>query len=163
VIVDIEVRGAGGKGLGVFALRRFRKGEFIFRRRHGRIVANDRIRSLPPEDRRHLCELDYTKSAILLPPGCYLNHSCEPNAMRTGVKVFAWRAIDAGEEVTIDYRLNAFGKDRWACSCGSPSCGGEVTGDFFSLRPEQQRAYLRFAPRFIQREHSRRSARSRRI
>jgi SET domain-containing protein len=163
VIVDIEVRDAGRKGLGVFALRRFRKGEFIFRRRHGRIVANDRISSLPGKDRRHLCELDYTKSAILLPPGCFLNHSCEPNAMRSGVKVFAWRAIEAGDEITIDYRLNAFGKERWTCSCGSPSCSGEVTGDFFSLTAEQQRAYLRFAPRFIQREHRRRSARSRRI
>jgi SET domain-containing protein len=94
MIVDIEVRDAGGKGLGVFALRRFRKGEFIFRRRHGRVVANDRTSSLPREDRQHLCELDYTKSAVLLPPGCYLNHSCEPNAMRSGVKVFAWRAIN---------------------------------------------------------------------
>jgi SET domain-containing protein len=163
VIVDIEVRDAGRKGLGVFALRRFRKGEFIFRRRHGRVVANSRIPALSREDRRHLCELDYTKSAILLPPGSYLNHSCEPNAMRSGVKVFAWRAIDAGEEITIDYRLNAFGKDRWICSCGSPSCSGEVTGDFFSLTPERQRAYLRFAPPFIKREYRLRSSRSRRI
>ena len=45
---------------------------------------------------------------MLAPPGCYLNHSCDPNAMRHGVKVFAWRAIAAGEEITIDYRLNAF-------------------------------------------------------
>jgi SET domain-containing protein len=159
VIVDIEVRDAGRKGLGVFALRRFRKGEFIFRRRHGRVVANSRIPALSREDRRHLCEVDYTKSAILLPPGSYLNHSCEPNAMRSGVKVFAWRAIDAGEEITIDYRLNAFGKDRWTCSCGRPSCSGVVTGNFFSLTPERQRAYLRFAPPFVQREHRRRSVR----
>jgi SET domain-containing protein len=157
VIVDIEVRETGPKGLGVFARRRFRKGEFIFRRRHGRVVANALIPSLSREDRRHLCELDYSKSAILLPPGCYLNHSCEPNAMRRGVKVFAWRTIDAGEEITIDYRLNAFGKHRAPCLCGSPSCNGEVTGDFFSLTPDQQRAYLRFAPSFIQREYRRRS------
>ena len=163
MIVDIEVRDAGGKGLGVFALRSFRKGEFMFRRRHGRIVAKDRISSLPREDRRHLCELDYTKSAVLLPPGCYLNHSCDPNAMRSGVKVFAWRAIGPGEEITIDYRLNAFGKDKWTCSCGSASCTGEVIGDFFSLAPELQRAYLRFAPPFIKREHRKRSARSRHI
>lgn len=163
MIVDIEVRHAGQKGLGVFALRRFRKGEFIFRRRHGRIVANNRIPSLSQQDQRHLCELDYTRSAILLPPGCYLNHSCEPNAMRSGVKVFAWRAINEGEEITIDYRLNAFSKDRWACSCGSRSCSGEIIGDFFSLTPERQRAYLRFAPSFIKREHRQRSATSGRI
>ena len=158
MIVDIEVRAAGEKGLGVFARRRFRKGEFIFRRRHGRVVANTRIPSLSREDRRHLCELDYSNSAILLPPGCYLNHSCEPNAMRSGVKVFAWRAIAASEEITIDYRLNAFGKRRAPCVCGSPSCSGEFIGDFFSLTPQRQRAYLRFAPSFIQREYRRRSA-----
>jgi hypothetical protein len=90
MIEDIAVRDAGRKGLGVFALRQFRKGEFIFRRRHARIVAHTSIPSLSPEDRRHLCELDYSTSAVLLAPGCYLNHSCDPNAMRSGVKVFAW-------------------------------------------------------------------------
>jgi hypothetical protein len=77
--------------------------------------------------------------------------------MRTGVKVFAWRRIRAGEEITIDYRLNAFGSRRSKCFCGSSSCTGEIVGDFFSLLPERQRDYLPFAPRFIQREYRRRS------
>jgi SET domain-containing protein len=158
VIKDVAVRDAGRKGLGVFALRTFAKGEFIFRRRHGRIVANARIRSLSREDRRHLCELDYTRSAVVLPPGCYLNHSCEPNAMRSGAKVFAWRRIRQGEEITIDYRLNAFGSHRSKCLCGSPSCTGEIVGDFFSLPPATQSEYLPFAPRFIRLEYRRRSA-----
>ena len=153
MITDVEVADAGAKGLGVFARRRFRKGEFIFRRRHGRVVSNARVRSLSPEDRRHLCELDYERSAILLAPGCYLNHSCEPNAMRRGVKVFAWRAIGAGDEITIDYRLNAFGGGRWKCFCGARSCTGEIVGDFFSLSRVRQREYVRFAPPFIQREY----------
>jgi histone-lysine N-methyltransferase SETD2 len=157
VITDVAVRDAALKGLGVFALREFRKGEFVLRRRHGRIVANDRIPSLSREDRRHLCELDYTRSAVLLPPGCYLNHSCEPNAMRSGVKVFAWRRVRAGEEITIDYRLNAFGSRRSKCLCGSPSCTGEIIGNFFSLSPRQQLDYLPFAPRFIRLEYRRRS------
>jgi len=163
VIADVEVRDAGVKGLGVFARREFRKGEFIFRRRHGRSVANTRIGSLSPEDRRHLCELDRDRSAVLLAPGCYLNHACEPNAMRSGIKVFAWRPIRAGEEITIDYRLNAFGGERWKCSCGTASCTGEITGDFFSLPEKTQRAYLRFAPHFIKREYQARLARPRRI
>jgi SET domain-containing protein len=157
VIKDVAVRDAGRKGLGVFALRAFAKGEFIFRRRHGRIVANAHIRSLSREDRRHLCELDYTRSAVVLPPGCYLNHSCEPNAMRSGVKVFAWRRVRLGEEITIDYRLNAFGSHRSKCLCDSPSCSGEIIGDFFSLSPARQRDYLPFAPRFIRLEYRRRS------
>lgn len=139
MIGDVEVRPAGSKGKGVFARRAFRPGEFIFRRRHGRIVANSRIDALSREERQHLCELDFRRSAVLLPPGCFLNHSCEPNAMRSGVRVFAWRRIGRGEEITIDYRLNAF----------------------FSLSPQLQRRHLPYAPAFIRREHRRRAAEKR--
>jgi hypothetical protein len=157
MITHIAVREAGAKGLGVFALRDFRAGEFIFRRRHGRVVANRDIPMLSEDEQRHLCELDWETSAVLLPPGCYLNHACYPNAMRSGVKVFAWRAIREGDEITIDYRLNAFGDDRWACSCGSASCDGYVVGSFFSLDDERQRLYLPYAPSFIRREYYRRA------
>ncbi len=104
----------------------------------------------------HICELDWDRFAVLLPPGCYLNHSCDPNAMRSGVKVFAWKPIRAGEEITIDYRLNAFGDDSWPCACGSEGCSGTVVGSFFALPPERHAAYISYAPRFIQREYRRR-------
>lgn len=93
MIGDVEVVDVGAKGKGVFARRAFQPGEFIFRRRHGQAVANHDLPMLPAEDHKHLCELGFETSTVLLPPGCYLNHSCEPNAMRSGVKVFAWRAI----------------------------------------------------------------------
>src|SRR5213592_3475403 len=152
MITDVVVRDAPPKGKGVFALRSFRKGEFIFRRRHGRVVSRRQEAQLSAEDGRHLTELDFDRSAVLLPPGCYLNHSCEPNAMRSGVKVFAWRAIRKGEEITIDYRLNAFSGERSSCACGSASCTGTTTLDFFSLDRPTQRRYLPYAPQFIRRE-----------
>jgi SET domain-containing protein len=158
VIGDIEVRAAGRKGQGVFARRAFRKGEFIFRRRHGRVVPNAKISSLSANERRHLCELDFARSAILVGPGAFLNHSCDPNAMRSGVKVFAWRAIRHGEEITIDYRLNAFDGQRTKCLCGARLCPGTVVNSFFALTPARQRAYLPYAPAFIQREHRRRNS-----
>jgi hypothetical protein len=159
VIRDVAVRDAGSRGLGVFALRDFTEGEFIFRRRHGREVQNDRIPTLTPEEQRHLCEIGFTTSAVLLPPGCYINHSCDPNAMRSGVKVFAWRSIATNDEITIDYRLNAFDDDdRWRCECGSDECSGLVVGSFFAMPIERQRLYLPYAPVFIRREHRRRNA-----
>ncbi len=158
MITDIVVRGAGVKGQGVFALRDFAKGEFIFRRRHARVVRNSRIAALSREAQMHLCELDRVRSAVLVGPGAYLNHSCEPNAMRSGVKVFAWRRMRKGEEITIDYRLNAFSGERWRCRCGAKSCGGEIRADFFSLGGATQRAYLPYAPDFIRREYRRRAA-----
>ena len=143
MIEDVAVRDAGVRGKGVFARRDFSPGEFIFRRRHGRVVKNDEVASLPREDQRHLCELDFDHSAVLLSPGCYLNHSCEPNAMRHGVKVFAWTAIRAGDEITIDYRLNAFDEDAvWKCLCGAESCSGVVVGSFFAMDAGRQEAYL---------------------
>src|SRR6266496_3491646 len=106
MITDIIVKAAGSKGKGVFALREFARGEFIFRRRHGQVVSNSEISTLSEEDQRHLCELDWERSAVLLAPGCYLNHACDPNAMRSGTHVFAWKEIRRNEEITIDYRLN---------------------------------------------------------
>jgi hypothetical protein len=82
--------------------------------------------------------------------------------MRRGVTVFAWQPIEEGQEITVDYRLNAFDDDeRWACVCGSESCTGEVVGSFFSLPPGTQEAYLPHAPPFMRREYRRRSARPR--
>lgn len=158
MIGDVEVRDAGVKGKGVFALRDFREGEFIFRRRLGAPLTIDEIARLSDEDRMHLCELDWEHSAVLFSPGCYLNHSCEPNAMRSGVKVFAWRAIRAGDEITIDYRLNAFDDDdQWPCACGR--CSGVVTCSFFALDEARAARYLPYAPRFIQVEYRKRRAR----
>ncbi len=153
----MDVRAAGEKGLGVFARRDFAPGEFIFRRRHGRVVTAAEIPSLSAEDEMHLCELNWDRFAVLLPPGAYLNHSCDPNAMRSGVKVFAWTPIRAGDEVTIDYRLNAFDGNTWPCACGAANCTGRVVGSFFALPPERQQAYLRYAPDFIRREYHRRA------
>jgi hypothetical protein len=156
VITDVEVKDAGGTGLGVFARRRFEAGEFVFRRRHVRVVAAAEVERLTSWERIHLCELDTDRLAVLAPPGCYLNHSCDPSAMRHGVKVFAWRTIEAGEEITVDYRLNALDGDRWPCRCGAAACTGTVEGSFFSMTPERQRLLLPHAPPFIRREAARR-------
>ncbi|MEP7187916.1 MAG: SET domain-containing protein-lysine N-methyltransferase [Roseiflexaceae bacterium] len=160
MINDIIVKQAGGKGKGVFALRDFARGEFIFRRRHGQVVGNDEISTLSEEDQRHLCELDWERSTVLLTPGCYLNHACDPNAMRSGTRVFAWNDIRQGEEITIDYRLNAFSDDRWDCTCGSANCRGFVISSFFALSHDRQLAYLPYAPKFIQGEYRRRLRRA---
>ena len=156
MITDITIRSAGAKGQGVFALRDFARGEFIFRRRHGRVVRNEEVNALSEEDQRHLCELDWQHSAVLLAPGCYLNHGCDPNAMRKGTHVYAWRDISRGEEITIDYRLNAFTGECCDCSCGSSNCEGFFMLSFFALSEDRQRAYLPYAPTFIREEYRRR-------
>lgn len=159
MIRDVEVRDTGAKGKGLFGLRSFSPGEFIFRRRNGPAIDRRAIERLSAEDQMHLTELGWDRFAVVLPPGAYLNHSCDPNAMRSGVRVFAWRRIQTGDEITIDYRLNAFDGDSWPCACGSQSCTGTVVGSFFALPEERQHAYLPFVPGFIRREHRRRRLR----
>jgi hypothetical protein len=70
--------------------------------------------------------------------------------------VFAWKPIRAGDEITIDYRLNAFDGSSWPCECGAQTCTGTVVGSFFALPAERQQTYLRYAPEFIRREYRRR-------
>ncbi|HEY7021173.1 MAG TPA: SET domain-containing protein-lysine N-methyltransferase [Ktedonobacterales bacterium] len=149
MITDIEVRDTGAKGKGVFALRHFGAGEFIFRRRRGRIISNSEIATLSAEDQRHLDEIDENTSEILTSPGCYFNHACEPNAMPHGVDLYAWRDIAAGEEITVDYRLSAITDNRWDCACGGASCPGYFDHSFFALSKETQRRYLPYAPAYI--------------
>ena len=157
MIGDVEVLDAGAKGRGVYARRPFAEGEFIFRRRHTRVVIAEDLPTLSEWERIHLCELGFDRFGVLAPPGCYLNHSCEQNAMRHGVNVFAWRPVAEGEEITIDYRLNAFDGDRWLCDCGSEHCPGTVVGSFFSMDADRQKLFLPYAPSFIRREHRQRS------
>jgi hypothetical protein len=156
VIWDVEVREAGAKGRGVHARRSFAQGEFIFRRRHTRVLAEAELPTISKWERIHLCELGFDRFGVLAPPGCYLNHSCDPNAMRHGVNVFAWRTIAKDDEITIDYRLNAFDGDSWSCECGADNCTGIVVGSFFAMDAERQKLLLPHAPSFIRREYWRR-------
>ncbi len=79
MIEDVEVREAGAKGRGVYARRAFARGEFIFRRRHIRVVTAEELPTLSEWERIHLCELAFDRFAVLAAPGCYLNHSCDLN------------------------------------------------------------------------------------
>jgi hypothetical protein len=113
----------------------------MFRRRHSRVLSSDGLDHASEWDRVHLCELEFDRFAVLAPPGCYLNHSRDPNAMRHGVKVFAWRPIAADDEITNDYCLNAFDGSSWPCTCGK-NCTGTVEGSFFAMDPERQALLL---------------------
>jgi D-ala D-ala ligase C-terminus/SET domain len=57
------------------------------------------------------------------------NHSCDANTVHDGLNVVAARAIEAGEELTLDYGL--FLDERAApfvCRCGAAACRGTIRG-----------------------------------
>jgi SET domain-containing protein len=70
--------------------------------------------------------IDFTRSGD---PMRYTNHSCQPNArlvIRDGrVEFYARRAIQPGEEITVDYG-DTHHEGRLRCRCGAPGCRGAL-------------------------------------
>jgi hypothetical protein len=86
----------------------------------------------------------------------YGNHSCDPNLwMRDEVTVVARRAIQSGEELTIDYAIQT-GYEGWSmnCRCGAANCRGVVSGlDWRD--PQLQQEYAGHWSPFLQRRINR--------
>jgi len=81
-----------------------------------------------------------------------LNHSCDSNLwMGDAVTIIARRAIDGGEELTLDYALTTT-EPGWAldqpCQCGSAICRGRATGNDWRL-PDVQERYMGHFVSFI--------------
>jgi len=152
----VEVRDAGLKGRGVFALRPFERGAVILQFERGCVVHGDQLATLTPWECEHLGELSADTCQVLSAPRCYLNHACAPNAISSSDTVRAWRAIQAGEEITIDYRLNALDDWELRCACPAYNVPHVVIGHFFTLCVDLQRQYVPYAPPFVQQEYLRR-------
>jgi len=159
MIKDVIVKDAGKKGKGVFALRSFKKGEFIFRSKKGRIVHKKDLPKLSKWELRHLNEIDKDTFEIETAPGCYINHSCDSNAIGKGNGLYALKSIKKGQEITADYRINGLFNNRWKCHCGSKNCTGWVTSNFFTLSEKLQKKYLHYTIKDIREEYYRRHRR----
>eukprot|EP01084_Bolivina_argentea_P109331 195427_1 len=88
---------------------------------------------------------------ILELPGCFFNHSCDPNSYDTlstrlykgqpNIECRARKPIKKGTEITYDYAWNFFYVDEaqtFDCICNSPSCRGEFRG-FVALSEQQKK------------------------
>ena len=159
MIKDVVVKSTDKKGKGVFALRNFKIGEFIFRSNKGRIVHRKELPKLSNDDRMHLNEIDYDTYEVMWAPGKFLNHSCGPNAISKGSSLLALKSIRRGEEITVDYRINAFDRNKWRCYCGSKDCKGWCISDFFTIPENLQKKYLPYTIKVIREEYYRRHKR----
>ena len=158
MIKDVIVKDAGKKGRGVFALKAFKKGGFVFRSLRGKIIHKKDRSKLTKDDIIHLNEIDYNTWEIMRSPGRFVNHSCDPNTLQKGVSFYAIKNIKKGEEITGEYRINAFDKYKWRCYCGSKNCKKWIVSDFFDIDPKLQKKYLPYAPKFIQKEYKNRNS-----
>lgn len=126
---DTQVRPTN-KGYGVFATRKFQRGEILW-------IADDYDILIPVKEyldidgimRRKLDRYSYLNSdnmaVIAWDEGKFVNHSCEPNS--TGILQFdnisvALRDIGKDEEIVEDYYSYYGHFETFECRCGSPKC-----------------------------------------
>ncbi|MEK9155108.1 MAG: SET domain-containing protein-lysine N-methyltransferase, partial [Patescibacteria group bacterium] len=122
-----EIKDCGERGKGLFLTVSFRRGEEVYRY-EPRIVQEEELASLTPDERTHLDVISSGVYALIGEPFCYVNHSCEPNIVEKDRVGYAARDISVGEEITIDYSVDSFFDETMRCFCGSQKCRGMIEG-----------------------------------
>ena len=121
--VEVEVAAAGAKGRGVFAARRFMRGETV--------IVGTAIKHLLERTCMSV-QVDWERHVEMDAPATLLNHSCAPNLgvrenQSCAYDFVARRDISAGEELAFDYAMTEHELvSGLACFCGSLACVGEI-------------------------------------
>ena len=124
----VDVRPSARHGTGLFAKRPFRTGELVYFVPQGRVLRGAEIPGLTPVQRNHLDRISDDLYEVIEPPGCNVNHSCEPNLEERERYGIALRDIAGGEEITLDYDRIACLEAPFPCRCGAAKCRGTVRG-----------------------------------
>lgn len=138
------VRNSHIHGRGVFATRKIKKGAKVIEYRGQHISWKEALKrpDTDPDNPFHtfffsLDDGSVIDAAVRGNAARWINHSCAPNCETEEddderVHIFARRDIEAGEELTYDYKLSVDGrlnkKERefLACHCGKPRCRGTM-------------------------------------
>ncbi len=152
----VVVKDSGIEGRGLFAGEELPAGEIVLRL-SGRLVSTDELARLIEHanaDPSH-AYVDtltiYEDTHLVLPSRSVIhfgNHSCDPNMWHKGpFEIATRRAVDAGEELTIDYGTQSGAPGfSMACSCGSALCRGAVSSDDWRLPALQTRYAHHWVP-----------------
>ncbi len=149
-----EVRTAGRKGYGIFAVQPIVCGETVAG--FGGTVCDRATFSALPEDRQiHAIQIDdelYMVGSVDPDPADLANHSCAPNTGVVGnILLVAMANIAVGDEVCFDYAMcDAADYDEFICACGTPECRKVVTSADWQ-RPELQERYRGWMSSYLQR------------
>jgi hypothetical protein len=132
----------GKLGNGLFARYPIREGEIIYRF-SGKTIDFKEAASRGDKECWSL-QIDKDTYIDTEAPGCYANHSCEPNAgIKNIVELIALRDIPADAEIRFDYSTT-MDEDYYQmnCDCGCQTCRKVVT-DFKWLPAATRERYLR--------------------
>lgn len=147
-----EVRPAGPKGLGVYALADLPAGTTVAGF-GGHVVERTEFDTLDDSLRTHALQIDEHLYLVSLPPFApadYANHSCDPNCGIVGSCVLVtMRAVAAGEELCFDYAMTDTNDyDEFVCECSTAGCRRLITGGDWEL-PELQDRYAGYFSAYI--------------
>jgi SET domain-containing protein len=115
-------------GKGLFVTEDFAKGEKIYSYKKGRIVKTEDIPNLTKEESENLDKIGKDEYEIVSAPGCYINHSCDPNVTEKDRTGYASRDIKKGEELTVDYDKMGPLSYPITCRCHSKNCRKTIRG-----------------------------------
>jgi hypothetical protein len=125
-MADIIIKDSKIEGKGVFADRKFQKGEVVLKWDTSRILGQDEVDELDEHEKRYLSPF-HGKFLLQNPPARYVNHSCDPNTKVVDeCSDVAIRDIKKGEEITSDYSLFNIPGPAMRCKCGSKKCRGII-------------------------------------
>jgi SET domain-containing protein len=148
-----EVRNAGLKGHGVYALTRIVAGQTVAAF-GGHIVTAEELHALPGWQLERSLQVDhqlFLTTTELEDPADFINHSCQANCGFLGSNILrSMTDIEIGEELSFDYAMSDSSPyDEFECHCGSPACRGHVQADAWKS-PELQQQYAGFFSAYLQ-------------
>lgn len=126
-----------GKGLSLFANKRFIKGDKIISLK-GRLVkaGNSSPEAVQMNDDKFIDGRDYV-------PEDFVNHSCSPNTKLDIEKrwFIALKDIPKNSEITFNYLTTEWDMKKWNtdfnCVCGSKNCFGHIKGFKYLTRADK--------------------------
>ena len=118
---DVRVSDSHIEGKGVFAMRRFKKGEVVLRWDTSHRLTKTETDRLDEGTKRYVT---FSKGSYIhmQPPERYVNHSCDANTYVRDFCDVARRDIRKGEEITADYSEEGVPDLNMDCRCGSEKC-----------------------------------------
>ena len=114
------------RGVGLFALKGFKKGEAVYSFDAGRHVAEKEINRFSDEEKNHLDKAGEGSYEIMEPPACHVNHSCTPNIKEKDRVGYALKDIVQDEELMVDYAQVGSAGESFVCHCGTKNCRGMI-------------------------------------
>ena len=125
---NVEVKQSSINGKGLFTTKAYKKGDLAYTYSPERILKASEINELTPEQKLHLNKTREDEYELMGPPGCYVNHSCDPNIEEKDRNGYTLRDIEVGEELTVDYDKDAYLEKPFKCHCSAKNCRGWVRG-----------------------------------